>query len=105
MNPNPALTPAARRLRTEIIARPSTLFTRTRPYRALTRRTPAIDPYGDAAHLIARLRDEAPADADRLLTAVAQSLPRAILREMDLNSEEVADLLIRSRPHRPVYAD
>lgn len=62
MNPGttraPALTPAARALRTEIIRRWTTLFAHSAAYRALYRRPPRVDPYGDAAHLIQALRDE-----------------------------------------------
>lgn len=101
MNPN--LTPAARALRTEIIARPSTLFTHTSAYRALTRRTPAIDPYGDAAHLIARLRDEAPTDADRLLDRVVASVPHKVLEDLDVTPDELAAALKAAFPARPVY--
>ena len=62
MNPEttkvPTLTPIARAIRTEIIARPGTLFTRMRSYRDLNPGAPLIiDPYGDAAHLIAALRE------------------------------------------------
>lgn len=100
------LTPAARALRLEIIARPGTLFAVPRPYRALARTAPGIDPQGDAAHLVQAVRDETPtkAQADAVLAHVAASLPRAVLRQMDLNSEEIAALLIASRPHTPVYA-
>lgn len=71
MNPQPALIPAARALRTEIVCRCSTLFTHSAAHRAMCLRPPGVDPYGDAAHLIGRLRDEGdgPAHEGRLLDA------------------------------------
>lgn len=108
MNARPAkaLTPAARALRTEIICRPATLFTRTAPYRALARRTPAVDPQGDAAHLIAAVRDAAPSqpDADAVLARVVASLPRRALDDMGVSAEDLTEALIASRPYEPVYA-
>lgn len=102
----PTLTPAARRLRTEIIARPATLFTPAAPYRALTRATPAVDPQGDAAHLIAAVRDAAPSrpDADARLARVADSLPAATLEELGVSADELAAALKTAAPARPVYA-
>lgn len=106
MNPAKALTPAARRLRTEIICRHSTLFTHARPYRDLNPAVPlALDPRGDAAHLTQSVRDETPADADALLTAVVASLPRHALDDMGVTAEDLTRALVASRPYQPVYAD
>lgn len=103
---NPRLTPAARRLRTEIICRPGTLFTHARPYRDLNPGAPlALDPRGDAAHLAQSVRDEAPADADAVLARVVASLPRHALDDMGVTAEDLAEALIASRPYEPVYAD
>lgn len=105
MNPNPVLTPTARRLRTEIIARYSTLFTHSRPYRDLNPAAPlALDPRGDAAHLAQSVRDEAPADADAVLARVVASLPRRALDDMGVTPAALTEALIASRPYEPVYA-
>lgn len=114
MNPNPAakapiLTPAARRLRTEIICRPGTLFTHARPYRDLNPGSSplALDPRGDAAHLAQGVRDEAPspAGADAALARVVASLPRRVLDDMGVTPTALTEALVASRPYAPVYAD
>nr|DAM75790.1 MAG TPA: hypothetical protein [Caudoviricetes sp.] len=105
MNPNPRLTPAARRLRTEIICRYSTMFTRARPYRDLNPAAPlALDPRGDAAHLTQSVRDEAPADADAVLARVVASLPARTMDDLNVSREALLGALIASRPYQPVYA-
>lgn len=104
--PAPALTPAARALRTEIICRPGTLFTRMRSYRDLNPGAPLIiDPYGDAAHLIAALRDESdgPAHEGHLLTAVVDSLPESTLEGLAVTRDELWAALKAAAPARPVY--
>lgn len=106
MYPNPAakapvLTPAARRLRTEIICRPGTLFTHARPYGDLN--PLALDPRGDAAHLAQHVRDEAP-DADAVLARVVASLPRRVLDDMGVTPTALTGALIAARPYRPVCA-
>ena len=104
--PAPALTPAARALRTEIIARPGTLFTRMRSYRDLNPGAPLIiDPYGDAAHLIAALRAEAdtPADADAVLIAVVASLPRTAMDDLNVTREALRGALSAAEAAQPVY--
>ena len=106
MNPTQTLTPIARAIRTEIIARPGTLFTRARPYRDLNPGAPLIiDPYGDAAHLIAALRAEAdtPSDADRLLTAVVDSLPDSAMDDLNVTREGLTEALRAAEAARPVY--
>lgn len=103
---NPRLTPAARALRTEIIARPGTLFTRMRPYRDLNPGAPlTLDPRGDAAHLIQTLRDESdgPADADAALARVVASLPRSAMDDLNVTREALTEALIASRPYEPIY--
>lgn len=103
---NPRLTPAARRLRTEIIARPGTLFTRMRSYRDLNPGAPLIiDPYGDAAHLIAALRVEAdaPADADALIERIVASLPRTAMDDLNVTREGLREALREAEPAQPVY--
>jgi hypothetical protein len=103
---NPRLTPAARRLRTEIICRPGTLFTHARPYRDLNPGAPLIiDPYGDAAHLIAALRARAdtPSDADRLLTAVVDSLPDPAMDDLNVTREALREALREAEPAQPIY--
>ena len=107
MNPRPApaLTPTARRLRTEIICRWSTLFTHARPYRDLNPAVPlALDPRGDAAHLAQSVRDEAPTDADGVLARVVASLPGHVLDDMGVTPAALTEALIASRPYEPVYA-
>lgn len=103
--PAPALTPAARALRTEIICRWTTLFTHSAAYRTLYRRLPRVDPYGDAAHLIQTLRDESPAraDADALLAAVVDSLPLTALEDLAVTRDELWAALKAAAPARPVY--
>ena len=106
MNPTQTLTPIARAIRTEIIARPGTLFTRARPYRDLNPGAPLIiDPYGDAAHLIAALRARAdtPSDADRLLTAVVDSLPDSAMDDLNVTREGLTEALRAAEAARPVY--
>lgn len=105
MNPNRTLTPAARRLRTEIICRPGTLFTHARPYRDLNPMAPlALDPRGDAAHMVQGVRDEAPADVDAALARVVASLPGHVLDDMGVTAGALTEALIASRPYEPVYA-
>lgn len=105
MNPRPALTPAARALRTEIVCRYSTLFTHSAAYRAMYLRLPGVDPYGDAAHLIGRLRDECdgPAHEGRLLAAVVDSLPESTLEDLAVTRDELWTALKAAAPARPVY--
>lgn len=106
MNPTKALTPTARAIRTEIIARPGTLFTRTRSYRDLNPGAPLIvDPYGDAAHLIAALRAEAdaPAEAERALAQIVASLPRAAMEDLNVAREALREALSAAGPARPIY--
>ena len=106
MNPNPALTPIARAIRTEIIGRPGTLFTRMRSYRDLNPGAPlAIDPYGDAAHLIAALRAEAdtPAEAERALAQIVASLPRTAMDDLNVTREALREALGAAEPAQPVY--
>ena len=106
MNPTRALTPTARAIRTEIIARPGTLFTRTRPYRDLNPGAPLIvDPYGDAAHLIAALRAEsdAPAEAERALAQIVASLPRAAMEDLNVAREGLTEALGAAAPAQPIY--
>ena len=97
---NPRLTPAARALRTEIVCRYSTLFTHSAAYRALYLRPPRVDPYGDAAHLIGRLRDESDG---RILDAVAASIPAYVLEELRVDADSLAAALKAAAPARPVY--
>lgn len=105
MNPNPALTPAARRLRTEIIARPGTLFTHSRPCRDLNPTAPLVlDPRGDAAHMVQGVRDEAPTDADAALARVVASVPHGALEDMGVTPAALTEAIIASRPYEPVYA-
>lgn len=103
--PAPALTPAARALRTEIICRWTTLFTHSAAYRALYQRLPRVDPYGDAAHLIQTLRDESdgPAHEGHLLTAVVDSLPESTLEDLAVTRDELWAALKAAAPARPVY--
>ena len=103
--PAPALTPAARALRTEIICRWTTLFTHSAAYRALYQRLPRVDPYGDAAHLIQTLRDESdgPAHEGHLLAAVVDSLPHYVLQELGVTADELWAALKAAAPARPVY--
>lgn len=97
---NPRLTPDARRLRTEIICRPGTLFTHARPYRDLNPMAPLVlDPRGDAAHMVQGVRDEAPA-----LARVVASLPGHVLDDMGVTARALTEALITSRPYEPVYA-
>ena len=106
MNPTQTLTPIARAIRTEIIARPGTLLTRMRSYRDLNPGAPlTVDPYGDAAHLIAALRAEAdtPSDADRLLTAVVDSLPDSAMDDLNVTREGLTEALRAAEAARPVY--
>ena len=104
--PAPALTPAARALRTEIICRPGTLFTHSAAYRGLNPGAPLVlDPRGDAAHLAQHVRDESPTRGDALLTAVVASLPRRALDDMGVTAEDLTRALVASRPYEPVYAD
>lgn len=107
MNPTTkTLTPTAILLRREIIASPATLFTRTRPYRSVSTAPLAVDPRGDAAHLTARLRDESdgPAHADRILTAVADSIPPSALEDLGVTRDGLAAALRAAAPARPVYS-
>ena len=100
------LTPIARAIRTEIIARPGTLFTRMRSYRDLNPAAPlALDPYGDAAHLIARLRDEVPTDAvlARALTQIVASLPRAAMDDLNVTREALRGALNAAEAAQPIY--
>lgn len=103
--PAPALTPAARALRMEIICRYSILFTHSAAYRTLYRRLPRVDPYGDAAHLIRALRDECdgPAHEGHLLTAVVDSLPESTLEDLAVTRDELWAALKAAAPARPVY--
>ena len=102
---NPRLTPAARRLRTEIICRPGTLFTHARPYRDLNPMAPLVlDPRGDAAHMVQGVRDEAPADVDAALARIVASLPPRTLEELGVTARALTEALITSRPYEPVYA-
>lgn len=110
MNPGttkaPTLTPIARAIRTEIIARPGTLFTRMRSYRDLNPSAPLIvDPYGDAAHLIAALRAEAdtPADADAVLAQIVASLPRTAMDDLNVTREALREALGAAEVAEPVY--
>lgn len=109
MNPEtakaPTLTPIARAIRTEIIGRPGTLFTRTRSYRDPNPGAPLIlDPYGDAARLIAALRAEAdtPAEAERALTRIVASLPRAAMDDLNVTREALRGALGAAGAARPV---
>ena len=105
--PAPALTPAARALRLEIICRPGTLFTHPRPYRDLNPAAPlALDPRGDAAHLAQSVRNEAdtPTDADGVLTRVVASVPHGALEDMGVTPAALTEAIIASRPYEPVYA-
>lgn len=97
---NPRLTPAARRLRTEIICRPGALFTHARPCRAPL----VLDPRGDAAHMVQGVRDEAPADVDAALDRVVASLPGHVLDDMGVTARALTEALITSRPYEPVCA-
>lgn len=105
MNPQPALIPAAQALRTEIVCRYSTLFTRSAAYRTLYGRPPRVDPYGDAAHLIRALRDECdgPAHEGHLLDAVAASIPGYVLEELGVDADGLAAALKAASPARPIY--
>lgn len=103
---NPRLTPAARRLRTEIIARPGTLFTRLRSYRDLNPGAPlTVDPYGDAAHLIAALRAEAdtPADADAVLARIVAGLPQSAMDDLNVTREGLREALTAAEAAQPIY--
>lgn len=105
MNPTKALTPTARAIRTEIIAGPGTLFTRTRSYRDLNPGAPLIvDPYGDAAHLIAALRAEAdaPAEAECALAQIVASLPRAAMEDLNVAREALREALSAAGPAQPI---
>ena len=107
MNPAKTLTPTALLLRREIVASPGTLFTRTRPYRALSPAlTPTVDPRGDAAHLVARLREQAPtrADADALLARVVDSLPPFALEDLGVAPDALLTALRASEAARPAGA-
>ena len=100
------LTPIARAIRTEIIARPGTLFTRMRSYRDLNPGAPLIiDPYGDAAHLIAALRAEAdtPAEAERALARIVASLPRAAMDDLNVTREALRGALNAAEAAQPIY--
>lgn len=103
--PAPTLTLAARLLRREIIASPATLFTHSKAYRAFYLRLPRVDPYGDAAHLIGRLRDESdgPAHEGHLLTAVVNSLPQSTLEDLEVTRDELWAALKAAAPATPVY--
>ena len=110
MNPEttkaPALTPIARAIRTEIIARPGTLFTRMRSYRDLNPGAPlTIDPYGDAAHLIAALRAQAdtPADADAVLAQIVASLPARTMDDLNVTREALREALRGAEAAQPIY--
>lgn len=106
MNPTQTLTPIARAIRTEIIARPGTLFTRMRSYRDLTPGAPlTVDPYGDAAHLIAALRAEAdtPSDADAVLARIVASVPRCAMDDLNVTREGLTEALRAAEAARPVY--
>lgn len=110
MNPGttkaPALTPIARAIRTEIIARPGTLFTRMRSYRDLNPGARLIiDPYGDAAHLIAALRAGAdtPADADAVLARIVAGLPRSAMDDLNVSREALCEALREAEPAQPIY--
>lgn len=106
MNPNRTLTPIARAIRTEIIARRGTLFTRTRSYRDLNPGAPLIiDPYGDAAHLIAALRARAdtPADADAVLAQIVAGLPRSAMDDLNVSREALRGALGAAEPAQPIY--
>lgn len=96
------LTPTAKALRTEIIARPEMLFT-VPPSRRLTAAEPVVDAWGDAAHLIARLRDEVPADVDRALAQIVASLPPHTLEELGVTVDALTAALRASRPAVGVY--
>ena len=109
MNPEttkaPTLTPIARAIRTEIIARPGTLFTRMRAHRDLNPGAPLIiDPYGDAAHLIAALRAGAdtPAEADAALARVVASVPHGALEDMGVTREALRGALSAAEAAQPV---
>ena len=100
------LTPIARAIRTEIIGRPGTLFTRMRSYRDLNPGAPLIiDPYGDAAHLIAALRAEAdtPAEAERALAQIVASLPRAAMDDLNITREALRGALNAAEAAQPIY--
>lgn len=97
------LTPTARALRMEIIARPEMLFT-VPPRSRLTADAPVVDAWGDAAHLIARLRDEAPADADAVLARIVASLPPRTLEELGVSADVLTAALRAVRPAVGVYS-
>lgn len=106
MNPTQTLSPIARAIRTEIIARPHTLFTRMRSYRDLNPGAPlTVDPYGDAAHLIAALRAEAdtPSDADAVLARIVASVPRSAMDDLNVTREGLTEALRAAEAARPVY--
>lgn len=110
MNPGttkaPALTPIARAIRTEVIGRPGTLFTRMRSYRDLNPDAPlTVDPYGDAAHLIAALRAEAdtPSDADAVLARIVTSLPQSAMDDLNVSREALREALREAEPAQPIY--
>lgn len=106
MNPSRTLTPTARAIRTEIIARPGTLFTRMRSYRDLNPGAPlTIDPYGDAAHLIAALRERAdtPSDADAVLAQIVASLPRSAMDDLNVSREALTEALSAAQAAQPIY--
>ena len=103
---NQTLTPIARAIRTEIIARPGALFTRMRSYRDLNPGARlVIDPYGDAAHLIAALRAEAdtPADADAALARIVSSLPRSAMDDLNVTCEALREALSAAEAAQPIY--
>lgn len=108
MNPEttkaPALTPTARALRTEIIARPEMLFT-VPPSRRLTAAEPVVDARGDAAHLIAALRAQAdtPADADAVLTQIVASLPACTMDDLNVTREALREALREAEAAQPIY--
>ena len=106
MNPNRTLTPIARAVRTEIIARPGALFTRMRSYRDLNPGAPlTVDPYGDAAHLIAALRARAdtPSDADAVLAQIVDSLPHSAMDDLNVTREALREALRGAQAAQPIH--
>lgn len=104
--PAPTLTPIARAIRTEIIARPGTLFARMRSYRDLNPGAPlTVDPYGDAAHLIAELRARAdtPSDADAVLARIVASLPHSAMDDLNVTREALRGALRGAEAAQPIY--
>lgn len=100
------LTPTARAIRTEIIARPGTLFTRTRSYRDLNPGAPlTVDPYGDAAHLIAALRAgaDSPSDADAALARIVASLPARTMDDLNVSRDALREALNAADAAQPIY--